>query len=185
MQRLALETDVVEDIGQKLLNARLIDAEALAKAALQQKNTGGTLIGNLVKTGALSEQELLDFLSQVYHVQSADLSSYEPDPVLTKLIPGDVATKFMALPIARAGRKLTVAMANPSNIFAIDDIKFITGYEVEPRVAFEVHLKKSIDRAYDSAGTMADVMKGMEEDLAVVEEEDTDIDAGIAAARSA
>ena len=63
-------------------------------------------------------------------------------------------------------------MANQSNIFAIDDIKFITGFEVEPRVASEALLKKGLDRAYDSANTMADVMKGMEEDLAVVEEDD-------------
>jgi type IV pilus assembly protein PilB len=77
----------------------------------------------------------------------------------------------MALPVSRGGRKLVVAMANPSNIFAIDDIKFITGYEVEPHVASEAAVKKALDRAYDSAGTMADVMKGMEEDLDVVEED--------------
>ena len=177
---------MLEDIGQKLLDAQLVDAAALAKAGLQQKNTGGTLTGNLVKTGAISEGELLDFLSHLYHVPSVDLSGYEPDPALTKLIPGDVATKFMALPISRTGRRLVVGMANPSNIFAIDDIKFITGYEVEPHVAFETALKKAIDRAYDSAGTMADVMKGMEEELAVVEEDDTaDADAGIAGADEA
>jgi type IV pilus assembly protein PilB len=177
---------VLEDIGQKLLDANLVDAEALAKAGLQQKNTGGTLSGNLVKTGAISEAELLEFLSQLYHVPSVDLGSYDPDPALIKLIPGDVATKFMALPISRTGRRLVVAMANPSNIFAIDDIKFITGYEVEPQVAFETSLKRAIDRAYDSAGTMADVMKGMEEELAVVEEDDTaEADAGIAGADEA
>ena len=177
---------MLEDIGQKLLEAHLVDAEAIAKAGLQQKNTGGTLSGNLVKTGAISEADLLDFLSHLYHVPSVDLAGYEPDPILTKLIPGDVATKFMALPISRSGRRLVVAMANPSNIFAIDDIKFITGYEVEPHVAFELALKKAIDRAYDSAGTMADVMKGMEEELAVVEEDDTaEADAGIAGADEA
>jgi len=177
---------VLEDIGQKLLEAHLVDAEQIAKAGLQQKNTGGTISGNLVKTGAISEEDLLDFLSHLYHVPSVDLAGYEPDPILTKLIPGDVATKFMALPISRSGRRLVVAMANPSNIFAIDDIKFITGYEVEPHVAFETALKKAIDRAYDSAGTMADVMKGMEEELAVVEEDDTaDVDAGIAGADEA
>ena len=92
----------------------------------------------------------------------------------------------MALPVARSGRRLVVAMANPTNIFAIDDIKFITGYEVEPRVATEAALKKAIDRAYDSAGTMADVMKGIEEDLAVVEDDDSaEAEAGLAAADEA
>jgi type IV pilus assembly protein PilB len=161
-----------EDIGQMLLDAKLIDINALQKAQLQSKNTGGSLVINLVKTGAISEEGLLEFLSEIYRAPSIDLRSFEPDPQLTRLIPGDVATKFMALPVSRSGRRLLVAMVNPTNIFAIDDIKFITGYEIEARVATEGALKKAIDRAYDSAGTMADVMKGMEEELAVVEEEE-------------
>ncbi len=163
---------MVEDIGQKLVEARIIDSNALSKAALQQKTAGGTLTTNLVKIGALTEESLLDFLSKLYNVPAVDLSNFAPDPNLTRLIPGDVATKFMSLPVSKSGRKLVVAMANPSNIFAIDDIKFITGYEVEPHVATEAGVKKALDRAYDSAGTMADVMKNMEEDLAVVEEDE-------------
>jgi len=169
---------VVEDIGQKLLEARLIEENALQKAALQQKTGGGSVVGNLVKIGAISEETLLDFLSKLYNCPAIDLKGFEPDASLTRLIPGDVATKFMALPVSKNGRKLVVAMANPSNIFAIDDIKFITGYEVEPHVASELTIKKALDRAYDSAGTMADVMKGMEEELDVVEEE-AEADAGI------
>ena len=161
-----------DDIGQKLLEEQLIDENALTKAAQQQKSTGGSLTGNLVKIGAISEEALLAFLSRHFGAPSIDLKSYEPDPTLIRLIPGDVATKFMALPVARTGRRLVVAMSNPANIFAIDDIKFITGYEVEPHVATENSLKRAIDRAYDSAGTMADVMKTMEEDFAVVEEDD-------------
>jgi type IV pilus assembly protein PilB len=95
-----------------------------------------------------------------------------------KLLPADVALKFMALPLSRNGRRLTVAMVNPSNIFALDDIKFITGFEVEPVVAPEPALKKALDKYYDQAGTMADVMKGMEEDLAVVEELEEDANDG-------
>ena len=163
---------VVEDIGQKLLEAHLIDENALQKAALQQKTAGGSVTSNLVRIGALTEEALLDFLSKLYNCPAIDLKNFEPDPALTRLIPGDVATKFMALPVSKSGRKLVVALANPSNIFAIDDIKFITGYEVEPNVAAETAIKKALDRAYDSAGTMADVMKNMEEDLAVVEEDD-------------
>ena len=169
---------MAEDIGQKLVEARLIDESALGKAALQQKTAGGTLTGNLVKIGAITEEALLDFLSKLYNCPAVDLKSYEPDPALTRLLPGDVATKFMALPISRSGRRLVVALANPSNIFAIDDIKFITGYDVEPQVATESSIKRALDRAYDSAGTMADVMKGMEEDLAVVEEDEAAESAG-------
>jgi len=105
--------------------------------------------------------------------------------VLIKLIPGELATKFMALPVSRTGRRLRVAMSDPTNIFAIDDIKFITGYEVEAHVTTEATLKKAIDRAYDSAGTMADVMKGIEDDLSVVEEDEADSEVSIAAADEA
>ena len=159
-----------DDVGQKLLEAQIIDDAALQKAQLSMKNSGGSLSGNLIKVGAISEEGLGDFLSQLYRVPAVDLRKSEADPACVKLLPADVALKFMALPLARNGRRLTVAMMNPSNIFALDDIKFITGFEVEPVVAPEPALKKALDKYYDQAGTMADVMKGMEEDLAVVEE---------------
>jgi type IV pilus assembly protein PilB len=170
---------VVEDISQKLLQARLVDENALNKAALQQKTAGGSITGNLVKIGAITEEQLLDFLSRVYGCPAIDLKGFEPDPALTRLLPGDVATKFMALPVSKTGRRLVVAMANPANIFALDDIKFITGYDVVPHVASEMAVKRALDRAYDSAGTMADVMKGFEDDLAVVEEDDSAESEGI------
>jgi len=175
-----------EDIGQLLLEAQVIDTNALHKAQQQQKNTGGTLTANLVKTGALTEEALLEFLALTYRTLSVDLRHFEPDLSLTRLIPGDVATKFMMIPVSRVGRRLVIAMANPSNIFAIDDIKFITGHDIDARVATEGALKKAIDRAYDSAGTMADVMKGMEEDLAIVEEEEpVDTESNLSAADEA
>jgi type IV pilus assembly protein PilB len=178
--------NVQEDIGQKLLEARLIDENVLNKALQQQKSAGGALTTSLVKMGVLTEEQLLDFLSHLYSTPGMDLKNYAPDPNLTKLIPGELAIKFMALPVARSGRLIVVAMANPTNIFAIDDIKFITGCEVEPRVATEAALKRALDRAYDSAGTMADVMRGMEDDLSVVEEEDAgEADSGIAGADEA
>jgi len=170
---------LLDDIPQKLLEAGLIAPDAHGKALQQQKNVGGTVIANLVKIGAISEESLLEFLSRTYATPSADLKRWEVDPALVKLIPGDVATKFQALPIARIGRRLIVAMANPGNLFAIDDIKFITGFDVEPRVATETQLKRALDRAYDSAGTMADVMKGMEDDLSIIEDKHADeADAG-------
>ncbi len=179
------KTHVNEDIGQRLLDARLVDKAALDKAAVQQKTSGGNIVGNLVKIGAITEEALLGFLSRLYSVPAIDLKNYQPDVNLTRLIPGEVATKFMALPVSRSGRRLVVAMVNPTNIFAIDDIKFITGYEIEANVATEVSLKRAIDRAYDSAGTMADVMRGMEEELSVVEEEEvSEADASLAAAAS-
>jgi type IV pilus assembly protein PilB len=175
---------VHEDLGQKLVESGLVTEAVLAKAFQQQKSMGESITGSLVKIGALTEDALLAFLSQHFAARPVDLRNYEPDPAMTRLIPGDVATKFMALPLRRTGRKLVVAMANPSNIFAIDDIKFITGFEVEAHVASESALKRAIDRAYDSAGTMAEVMKGMEDELSVLEDE-IDVSDDVAAAEEA
>jgi type IV pilus assembly protein PilB len=176
---------VHDDIAKKLIEAHLIDSTALTKAQQQMKNVGGGLTATLVKIGALTEESLLEFLSNLYRVPSMDLRSVEPDPALTRLLPSEVATKFMALPISRSGRRLIVAMANPTNIFAIDDIKFITGYDVDAQVASEGSLKRALDRAYDSAGTMADVMKSIDDDLSVVDEPEEPEDAGAAAADEA
>jgi type IV pilus assembly protein PilB len=159
-----------ENIGLKLLEARLISPESLQKAQQQVKTGGGNLTAALVKIGALAEVDLTKFLSELYGVPSIDLSNFMPDPAVSKLLPSDVASKFQVVPISRAGRRLTVAMSNPANIFAIDDIKFITGCEVQPVVASETAIKKAIDKAYDSAASFESVMKGLDDEIEVIED---------------
>jgi len=159
-----------ENIGLKLLEAHVITPEALQKAQLQVKTGGGNLMSALIKLGAVKEDDLSKFLSELYGVPAVDLTNFAPDPAVVKLIPGDVANKFQVVPVSRTGRRLTVAMANPSNIFALDDIKFITGCEVQPCVASESPIKKAIDKAYDSAASFETVMRGMEDEIEVIEE---------------
>ncbi|TMQ66742.1 MAG: type IV-A pilus assembly ATPase PilB [Candidatus Eisenbacteria bacterium] len=159
-----------ENIGLKLLEAHVITPEALQKAQLQVKTGGGNLMSALIKLGAVKEDDLSKFLSELYGVPAVDLTNFAPDPAVVKLIPGDVANKFQVVPVSRTGRRLTVAMANPSNIFALDDIKFITGCEVQPCVASESAIKKAIDKAYDSAASFETVMRGMEDEIEVIEE---------------
>ncbi len=159
-----------ENIGLKLLEARLISPESLQKAQQQVKTGGGNLTAALVKLGAISEDDLTKFLGDLYGVPAADLSNFQPDPSVVKLIPSDVASKFQVVPISRSGRRLTVAMSNPANIFAIDDIKFITGCEVQPVVAPEAAIKKAIDKAYDSAASFESVMKGLDDEIEVIDD---------------
>ncbi len=161
-----------DNIGLKLLEARLITPEALQKAQLQVKTGGGNITAALIKVGGVSEADLTKFLGELYGVPSVDLSNFIPDPTVVKLLPSDVANKFQVVPISKTGRKLHVAVANPANIFAIDDIKFITGCEVQPMVASEASIKKAIDKAYDHAASFENVMKGMEDDIEVIEEKD-------------
>ena len=164
-----------DKIAQKLLESSLISQEQLSKALDSQQDAGGTLSYNLVKTGAISEMAFAEFMGQVYSVAAVDLEVVEVDVSAVSLIPADVATKFQVVPVKREGRVLTVAMANPDNIFAIDDIKFITGFEVKPVVATESAIKKSIDRLYDSADSLASIMGEIEEDFEIIDDDDEDL----------
>jgi type IV pilus assembly protein PilB len=171
-----------DNIADQLLESSLISHNQLELAIQEQSKTGGSLGYNLVKTGAISEKAFSEFLSQVYQVPAVDLDELEAEEHSIDLIPAEVATKFQVVPVKREGRILTVAMANPDNIFAIDDIKFITGLEVRPVVATETAIKRAIDRFYESADSLAEVMRDMEEDFEIVEEMDEDL--GLAEAQS-
>ncbi len=169
------------DVGTKLLEARLINEEDLRRAHEIEKGEGGSVMTALVKLGALSEEQLLHFLSDFYGTQGVNLDTVEIDSTVVRMIPSDVANKFQVLPVQRVGRQLTVAMANPTNFFAIDDIKFITGHEVRVMVATEAQLKRAIDKHYDSANSMDDIMKSVQEDVEVVENLDEEALSGDAA----
>jgi type IV pilus assembly protein PilB len=166
------------DVGLKLLEARLVTEGDLRRAQQIEKQEGGSLSSNLVKLGVLSEGRLLEFLSELYETPGLDLEGAEIDPSAVRLLPAEVASRFQVIPVARNGRWLKVAMANPANFFAIDDIKFITSHEVQVFVSTESQIKRAIDQYYDSVESMADVMRTMEDDLEIVEATDDDYEAG-------
>ena len=138
----------MERIGELLVEAGLITNEQLEEALKSQKQFGGRLGSILVKMGIISEDSVTSFLSQQYGVPSINLDDFEIDPGICKLVPLKTAMKYEIIPISRVGSSLTVAMADPSNVFAIDDIKFMTGYNVEPVVAPETAIKEAIKRYY-------------------------------------
>ena len=146
-------------LGDMLVKATLITREQLNQALQQQQTSGGRIGTNLVKLGFISEDDITSFLSRQYGVPSINLSHFEIDGVVIKLIPSEIAQKHQIIPINRTGNILTVAMADPSNIFAIDDIKFMTGFKVEPVVAAETSIRNAINKYYDSAGLVEDIMK--------------------------
>ena len=170
---------MTSDVATKLVEAGLVSDEALRKAQRAQHGQGGDLLGHMVKSGAIEEEDLLRFLSDHYGVPSVNLDQIEIDPEVIRLIPSEVAAKFNVVPISRIGRQLMVAMSNPANFFALDDIKFITNLEAEPFVTTEEQVRRAIDRHYESVLSMADVMKTMEEDLEVVEQEEEEPDAQV------
>ncbi len=161
-------------VAAKLLEAGIITDADLAKAQDIQKKQGGTLGQALIRAGAVDEATLTTFLGDVYNMPVIDLENVTVELECIDLVPGDVARKFQVLPVSRRGRILTVAMSNPSNIFAIDDIKFITGLDVQPAVVGEMAIKKAIDKYYATADSLSEIMEGIEADIEVVEEEEDD-----------
>lgn len=135
-------------LGELLVRENIINIEQLQKAQEEQKRGGGRLGSQLVKMGMIQENDLLNFLSKQYHVPSINLEDFEIEPDIIKLVSEEVALKHQILPVHRAGSSLVIAMADPSNIYAIDDVKFLTGYNVEVVVASESQIARSLDEYY-------------------------------------
>ena len=137
-------------LGEMLIKANLLTQKKLQEALDYQRSNGGKLGFNLVKLGFVREEDITRVLSQQHGVPAVNLRTMELDEGIVKLIPSEVAQKYLILPVSRTGATLTVAMVDPTNVFAMDDIKFMTGYNVEPVVASEVAIKESIDKYYGS-----------------------------------
>jgi type IV pilus assembly protein PilB len=168
----------VNRLGELLVRNKLIDQQQLTKALEEQKASGGRLGASMVKLGFLKEEDLAAFLSRQYGVPSINLSEFEIDESVIKLVPSEVVQKYQLIPINRAGSTLIVAMSDPSNIFAIDDIKFMTGYNVEVVVSAENSIKSAIDKYYDQSASFDDVMGDLDDiDLEVIDDDD-EIDTG-------
>ena len=150
--------------------------------ALDDARVGGTRVGySLVKLGFIAEQDLAIALARQHQVPAIDLEKVRLDPKLLKLIPADVALKHLVVPVRRVGGKLTVAIADPGEIGVMDDLKFITRFEIEPVIAGEFTLRRIVEREYDSADDrMTDLLKQFEggTEIEVVEEQEEEVSIG-------
>jgi type IV pilus assembly protein PilB len=185
-------------IGELLLKEKRITPAQLQEALNYQKTNGGKLGLNLVKLGFVTDEEITSLLSKQYGVPSINLTQFEIDSAVIKLIPAETAQKYQIVPLSRAGATLTIAITDPTNVFAMDDIKFMTGYNVEPVVASETAVLEAIHRYYPatpvvkavkpqekkerkapppqqasltSAATLEMVTKALEETAAIVEDD--------------
>ena len=142
-------------IGELLLREQRITAAQLEEALEHQKSNGGKLGHNLVKLGFAKDEEIASLLSRQYGVPSINLSQFDIDAGVIKVVPAATAQKYEIVPVSRVGATLTVAMSDPTNVFAVDDIKFMTGYHVEPVVASETAIADAIDRYYGNGNGAA------------------------------
>lgn len=165
-----------ERIGELLVRQKLISLQQLRKAQEAQRKEGTSLGYALARMGFVSDDQITEFLSQQYRVKPVNLREKEIDPEILKLIPPDVCERHRIIPVARSGSTLMVAMADPSNLHAIDDVKFTTGYNVEPMVSSESAISEAIDRHYHRETEISydDIMDGFDEDE--IEFADDDLD---------
>jgi type IV pilus assembly protein PilB len=151
-------------LGELLVRENLISLQQLQKAQEEQKKAGGRIGYHLTKLGFIEESELTNFLSKQYGVPSINLKEFDIDAEVVRLVPKDVAEKHQCIPVNRAGASLILAMSDPSNIYAIDDIKFLTGYNIEVVVASEQAIKEALEKYYtEKAPSYEEVMEGFDE----------------------
>lgn len=152
-------------LGNILVRDNLITEEQLEKALKEQEQHGGRLGTNLIKLGFIAEKDLISTLSKQHNVPGVDLNTVEIDESVLKLIPSTIATKYELIPISRTGKMLTVAMVNPDDIFALEDIKFSTGFEVQPVIASEMAIRAALEKHYEGQDLLQKVEKELEETL--------------------
>jgi type IV pilus assembly protein PilB len=152
-------------LGDLLVKEKVITPEQLEQATKLQKEAHLRLASALVKLGFLSDEDVTNFLSRQYGVPAINLSYFEIDPAVVKLIPYETAKRYQILPLSRVGASLTIAMVDPTNVFAMDDIKFMTGFNIEPVVASESSIIEGIDKAYGTSKEeeLEQVMQSMNE----------------------
>ncbi len=141
-------------LGELLLKENMVTPQQLQEALSHQKMNGGKLGKAFVSLGYVKDEEITSLLSRQYGVPSINLDHFEVDPAIIKIIPAETARKYQILPLSRSGATLTIAMADPTNVFAMDDIKFMTGYNVEPVVASETSLEEAIEKYYGSTRSL-------------------------------
>src|SRR5437870_2337689 len=160
-------------LGELLVRENLISLQQLQKAQDEQKKAGGRIGYHLTKLGFIEESELTNFLSKQYGVPSINLKEFDIDGEVVKLVPKEVAEKHQCIPVNRAGASLILAMSDPSNIYAIDDIKFLTGYNIEVVVASEQAIKEALEKYYAEKGPSYDeVMEGFDENEIAVDHDE-------------
>jgi len=150
-------------LGEILIKEKLINDDQLKQALVYQQKNGGRLGTCLIKMGLISDDAITEVLSRQYGVPSINLKYYDVDPAVIKLVPQDTAVRYQIVPLSRVGATLTIAMTDPTNVFAMDDIKFMTGFNVEPVVASEASVSEAIAKFYSDVESGEELTKVMKD----------------------
>ena len=167
-----------DKIGELLVKENLLTAEQLRQARDDARVQGSRLGAQITQLGYLDENDLTEFVAKQYGVPSIDLEEFDIDAAVIRLIPEEVAIKHTVIPVNRAGSTLIIATSDPSNIFALDDIKFLTGYNIQAVVAAEDAIRRAIDKYYDQSTSLEEVMGDFDDSDIDLIQDDDDVDIG-------
>ena len=159
-----METRSVKRLGELLLRESLISVEQLEKALEDQSTSGSSLGSSLVKLGFINESDLMEFLSRQFGVPAVDPTKLDIDQKIIEIIPSHMIQKYLLVPIALKGNTLSIAMADPSNHFIIDDIRFLTRKNIQVNVATESSIISVIQQYFDPSTSLEDVIGNMDDD---------------------
>lgn len=165
-----------KSLGESLVEEGIITAEQLKKAQGEEKSKGERLVKVLVRLGFIAEEDLVTFLSNKLNVPRIELNNYLIDQKIIELVPENLARKYELIPVLKIGNRLTCAMIDPWNVFALDEIRSKTGLIIEPAVSTEGEIKKALNEYYGTKGSMEDLIKSIDEEkLGAVEGQDIDV----------
>src|SRR5229473_6593797 len=164
-------------LGDLLVREKIITVDQLERALKAQKEAGpqARLGSTLVNLGFITDEEVTNFLSRQYGVPAINLQYFEIDTSVVKLVPEETAKRYQILPLSRVGASLTIAMVDPTNVFAMDDIKFMTGFNIEPVVASESSIQTGIDKAYGA--TKEEDLEAVMQTMSELNESDVELQA--------
>src|SRR5499426_1770174 len=176
MGQIRLGQPVNRRLGDLLVAEGLVKQEELQRALAEQKGTTEKLGSVLVRLNLVKEEQLTGFLSRQYGIPSITLSQLDIDPGILRLVPAPIAKKYEVLPVKRAANTLTLAMADPTNVFALDDVAFMTNLQVLPVIASQAAIRTAIERNYDSrrasgATALTELSSDLAADVEVLDEE--------------
>lgn len=151
-----------KSLGENLVEKGVLSAEQLKEAELEAQAGAKPLREILIKKGLIAEEDLAVFLSQQFNLPHIELTNYLIDPEIIDLVPEALARKHLLIPILKIAKSLTVAMVDPLDVFALDELRIKTGLEIEPAVASEAEIKKVLDEHYRARGTMKEVIESLD-----------------------
>lgn len=165
-----------KSLGESLVEEGIITSEQLKQAQEEEKHTGQRIRNILVKMGFIAEEDIVSFLSEKLGLPRIELSNYLIDPKITELVPEELARKYELIPVLKIGNRLTCAMVDPWNVFALDEVRLRTNLIIEPAVATETEIKNALNEHYGAKGSMEDLIKSIDEEkLGVKEGKEIDV----------